>query len=157
MTPDPGSPEGGSNGDANGASNGGTDDGADLPLEPAVAFGVEGYDPDDPWNAVLCVESENAVTVLPLTPRSLDYLVATLGEVRDTQRLALGVDPTGEAEPAPDERSGTLQQVARAARLATGSAPVARLWNTSTQGRLIIIGGAALFVALGIVASVLTR
>ncbi|HEY6739007.1 MAG TPA: hypothetical protein VI076_09165, partial [Actinopolymorphaceae bacterium] len=26
--------------------------------EQAVAFGIEGFDPTDPWNAALCVEGE---------------------------------------------------------------------------------------------------
>ena len=128
---------------------------ADLPLEEATAYGIEGFDPDDPWNAVLCVESERAVTVLPLTPKSLGHLVDTLVEVDAAQRRALGVDP----EDSPSgfgERPRAFSQVSQAARLATGSAPVARLWQTSTRGRIIIIGGAVLFVVFGIVASVLT-
>lgn len=134
----------------------------DLPLEAATAYGIEGYDPDDPWNAVLCVENEHAVTVLPLTPKSLDHLVAALSEVRDAQRIALGVDPDdipGPDEPSETEerRSGALRQMTHAARFATGSASVARLWNTSLKGRMVIIGGAVLFVLLGFLASVFTR
>jgi hypothetical protein len=134
----------------------------DLPLEAATAYGIEGYDPDDPWNAVLCVENEHAVTVLPLTPKSLDHLVTALSEVRDAQRIALGVDPDdipGPDEPSePEERRpGALRQMTQAARFATGSASVARLWNTSLKGRMVIIGGAVLFVLLGFLASVFTR
>ena len=127
----------------------------DLPLDEATAYGIDGYDPDDPWNAVLCVESERAVTILPLTPKSLDQLVSTLGEVRDAQRFALGVH--GDSDAGLPERPGVFHQMADAARVATGSAPVARLWQTSTRGRVIIIGGAVLFVVLGIVASALLR
>jgi hypothetical protein len=128
---------------------------AELPLEEATAYGIEGFDPDDPWNAVLCVESERAVTVLPLTPKSLGQLVGTLGEIHAAQRQALGVETEDEL-PGPEARPRAFGQVAQAARLATGSAPIARLWQTSTRGRIIIIGGAVLFVVLGIVASVLT-
>lgn len=129
----------------------------DLPLEDATAYGIEGYDPDDPWNAVFWIESERAATVLPLTPTSLDHLVGTLTEVRDAQRLALGVLPEDDGDVGIDERPGAFRQVTRAARLATGSAPVARLWQTSVRGRMIIIGGAVVFVVLGIVASLWTR
>ena len=136
-----------------------------LPLEEATAYGVEGYDPDDPWNAVLCVESERAVTVLPLTPKSLGELVSSLAEVQDAQRFALGADGLGGVEgvgsvEGVEGRRGerrAFRNVADAARFATGSAPVARLWQTSMRGRLIIIAGAVLFVVIGIVASVFAR
>ncbi|REF36550.1 hypothetical protein [Thermasporomyces composti] len=126
----------------------------DLPIDEATAFGVEDFDPDDPWNAVLCVESERAVTVLPLTPKNLDLLVERLDEVREAQRTALGVpSPEGTTR---DDRPGALHQLAHAARLATGSAHVARVWHTSPQGRLVIIGGAVLFVLLGLIASLVS-
>ncbi|MEQ7126926.1 hypothetical protein ABN034_20620 [Actinopolymorpha sp. B11F2] len=132
--------------------------GADLPWDEATAYGVEGFDPDDPWNAVLCVESDRSVTLLPLTPRSLDHLVGSLGEVREAQRLALGMSASGdEGDVVQQARHGAFRQVAHAAQLATGSAPVSQLWQTSTRGRLIIIGGAGLFVALGIIASLFAR
>jgi hypothetical protein len=131
---------------------------ADLPWDEATAYGVEGFDPDDPWNAILCVESERSVTMLPLTPKSLEQLVGSLAEVRDAQRVALGMSPSeDESELIRGARPGALRQVAQAAQLATGSAPVSRLWQTSTRGRMIIIGGAVLFVALGIIASVFYR
>ncbi|MET9019445.1 hypothetical protein ABZV93_05650 [Actinopolymorpha sp. NPDC004070] len=138
---------------------------AGLRLEPATAFGVEGYDPADPWNAVLCVENETVATVLPLTPRSLDHLLAGLVAVRDAQRVALGAEPApdlvGEAGATLDERPGerlsALRQVGNAARLATGSASVARLWNDAGRGRMVIIGGAVLFVLIGFLASLFTR
>lgn len=127
----------------------------DLPVEEAIAYGIEGFDPDDPWNAVMCVESERAVTVLPLTPKNLDLLVGRLAEVREAQRAALGVPSSEDA--VPGDRPSALQHVAHAARVATGSAQVARLWHTSLRGRLIIIGGAVLFVLLGLVASIVSR
>ncbi len=133
---------------------------AGLRLEPATAFGVEGYDPADPWNAVLCVENETVATVLPLTPRSLDHLLAGLVAVRDAQRAALGGEPPvldDEAGATPVERPGALRQVGNAARLATGSASVARLWNDAGRGRMVIIGGAVLFVLIGFLASLFTR
>lgn len=137
---------------------------AGLRLEPATAFGVEGYDPADPWNAVLCVENETVATVLPLTPRSLDHLLAGLIAVRDAQRAALGAEPPvldDEASAGPDERPGErpgpLRQFGNAARLATGSASVARLWNDAGRGRMVIIGGAVLFVLIGFLASLFTR
>jgi hypothetical protein len=137
---------------------------AGLRLEPATAFGVEGYDPADPWNAVLCVENDTVATVLPLTPRSLDHLLAGLVAVRDAQRAALGGEPPvldEEAGAGPDEhrgeRPGALRQFGNAARLATGSASVARMWNDAGGGRWVIIGGAVLFVLIGFLASLFTR
>lgn len=126
---------------------------ADLPVEPAVAFGVEGYDPDDPWNASLYVESANLVTVLPLTPKTLEGLLGTLMEVNRAQRTALGV--TDEASDDAAERPGAIARVTRVARLATGSQPVSRLWNASTRGRVIIIGCVVLFVLIGVILSTL--
>ncbi|MFD2077887.1 hypothetical protein SAMN05421678_10857 [Actinopolymorpha cephalotaxi] len=143
----------------------GADRPADLRLEPATAFGVEGYDPADPWNAVLCVENETVATVLPLTPRSLDHLLAGLIAVREAQRAALGAEPapvlddeTGAtSDELRGERPGALRQVGNAARLATGSASVARMWNDAGRGRMVIIGGAVLFVLIGFLASLFTR
>jgi hypothetical protein len=134
----------------------GTEAPSDLPVEEATAYGVEGFDPDDPWNAVLCVESERAVTVLPLTPKNLDLLVERLDEVREAQRAALGVPSPRGAGPDDRDRPSALQQLAQAARVATGSAHVARLWQTSPRGRLIIVGGAVLFVLLGLIASIVS-
>jgi hypothetical protein len=133
------------------------DSGDTLPLEAATAYGVEGYDPDDPWNAVLCIESERAVTVLPLTPKSLGDLVSSLAEVQDAQRFALGVGEIDGGAGQRADRAGAFRNVAAAARFATGSAPVARLWQASTQGRLVIIGAVVLFVVIGIVASLFAR
>ncbi|GAA2757481.1 hypothetical protein [Actinopolymorpha rutila] len=134
---------------------------AGLRLEPATAFGVEGYDPADPWNAVLCVENETVATVLPLTPRSLDHLLAGLVAVRDAQHAALGAEPApvldDETGALPEERRSALRQVGNAARLATGSASVARLWNDAGRGRMVIIGGAVMFVLIGFLASLFTR
>jgi hypothetical protein len=129
---------------------------AELPIEDARAYGVDGFDPDDPWNAVLWLESDRAITALPLTPRSLDQIVASLTEVRDAQRLALGM---GAADTGDDGRSrsrGMLGGLSHAARVATGSAPVSRLWQSSSRGRWVIIGGAIGFVVLGVIASLLT-
>lgn len=134
----------------------------ELPYVPAVAFGVEGYDPEDPWNAVLCVESDEAVTVLPLTPKTLEGLLGALGEVRAGQRVALRLSPdeeeeTYDSEPPPEERQGIFRRVASVARLATGSTSVSRAWNESLRGRLTIIAGAVLFVLLGVILSIVTR
>lgn len=127
----------------------------DLPVESAVAFGVEGYDPADPWNASLYVETQNVLTVLPLTPKTLDGLLGTLMEVNHAQRSALGVtDESPDADDA-EERPGAIQRMTRVARLATGSQPVNRLWNTSTRGRVIIIGFVVLFVLIGVILSTL--
>ena len=145
--------------------------------EQAVAFGIEGFDPADPWNAALCVEGEGTGTVLPLTPRHLDYLTAQLEEVRHAQRAALGVPEAAEGrddgatvEPRteegdhdesderddPDDRTSLSRRLAHVARIATGSQHVAALWNGSPGGRLGIIAVTLVFVGLGIVLSFVT-
>lgn len=139
------------------------DEPAELPWEPATAYSIEGYDQDDPWNAVLCVEGRTTEVVLELTPTHLDRLVSGLVEVRDAQRAALGAEPergvdeteTGDGQTA-EEKGRTLGRVTQAARLATGSAPVSRLWNSGTNGRMVIIGGAVLFVLLGVILKVVS-
>jgi hypothetical protein len=160
-TPDPTLGPLGVDGTPNGASVP-ADGVPELAWEPATAYAIEGYDPDDPWNAVLCVEGRTTEVVLDLTPTHLDRLVAGLAEVRDAQRAALGVelDSDGdETEPddgrTEEEKRRTLGRVTQAARLATGSAPVSRLWNSGTRGRMIIIGGAGLFVLLGVILKVI--
>lgn len=123
----------------------------ELELEQAVAFGVDGYDPEDPWNAVLYLEGETTVTLLPLTPTHLDALIPQLDEVRDGQRAALGV-PAGEADPRLEpevERPRPLHRMAHAARLATGSEPVARLWRDSIRGKVTLIAAVVLFILAG--------
>jgi hypothetical protein len=158
-TPDPPAGPLGVDGTPNGVPQ---DSLPELAWEPAMAYAIEGYDPDDPWNAVLCVEGRTTEVVLDLTPTHLDRLVAGLVEVRDAQRTALGVelDSDGdETEPddgqTEEEKRRTLGRVTQAARLATGSAPVSRLWNSGTRGRMIIIGGAGLFVLLGVILNVI--
>lgn len=129
----------------------------DLPVEHAVAFGVEGYDPDDPWNAALYVEADNVLTVLPLTPKTLEGLLGSLSEVDQAQRSALGAtnERTTDVDDEEADRPKAMQRVAHAARVMTGNQPVYRLWNTSTRGRVIIIGAAVLFVLIGVILSVL--
>lgn len=153
-----GQPVDGAGGTANGVPQDST---TELPWEPATAYAIEGYDPDDPWNAVLCVEGRTTEIVLDLTPTHLDRLVSGLVEVREAQRVALGAEPDSggdEIEPGDDqtaeEKRRTLGRVTQAARLATGSAPVSRLWNSGTRGKMIIIGGAGLFVLLGVILKV---
>lgn len=135
------------------------------PWEQARAFGVDGFDPDDPWNAALCIEGDTVTTVLPLTPKHLDYLVVQLDDVRRAQRAALGVPDELPAEAQEGDRTGSpatarhpraLRRVAHAARLATGSEPVARVWRESARGRLTIILGVLVFVGLGVILSVVT-
>ncbi|GAB3404954.1 hypothetical protein [Flindersiella endophytica] len=158
-TPDPAASPLGVDGTPNGIPQDGV---PELAWEPATAYAIEGYDPDDPWNAVLCVEGRTTEVVLDLTPTHLDRLVAGLVEVRDAQRVALGVEldsDVDETEPddgqTEEEKRRTLGRVTQAARLATGSAPVSRLWNSGTRGRMIIIGGAGLFVLLGVILKVI--
>lgn len=127
----------------------------ELLYEQAVAFGVEGYDADDPWNAVLCLEGSTTATVLPLTPTHLDYLVQHLGEVRDAQRIALGASAE-QVDDSVDEKPRALQRVAHMARMATGSEGVSRAWAGSVRGRITIIAVTLILVSLGVILSVLT-
>src|SRR5690606_3702925 len=136
--------------------------GPELPMDAATAVSVEGYEQDDPWNSALCVEATTAVTVLPLTPKTPGGLLEMLSEVDHAQRAALGIGPRAEDvgdgdEALPDDETGSRgQRFASAARVVTGSMPVARLWNASTRGRVIIIVGACLFVVLGVLFAAFT-
>lgn len=139
-----------------GAPGGELPDG-ELPVEPATAFGVEGYDPEDPWNAALCVETATGASLLPLTPKTLAALIGALGEVDRAQRSALGAAPERpgsgvDADEAPEDAPDHDGFVHRA-RVVTGSAQLGRLWSGSTRGRLVVVGGAVLFVLLGILFS----
>lgn len=146
-----GAPAGGS--DTHGAATH-----VELPLEPVTAFGVEGYDPEDPWNAALCVETETGASLLALTPKTLDALIGALGEVDDAQRRALGIPPSQPQDASEEESPGeahSFDGVVHRARVLTGSAQLGRLWGESPRGPLVVIGGAILFVVLGILFSVL--
>lgn len=128
----------------------------ELELEQAVAYGVDGFDPDDPWNAVLYLEGETTVTVLPLTPTQLDHLVPQLLEVRNGQRAALGLPADGVVAEEPEDRPAGLRRVAHAARVATGSEPVARLWRESVRGKVTLIVAVAAFILAGLLLGVLS-
>src|SRR5690606_4636691 len=142
--------------------------GAEPRWEPATAYAIEGFEPDDPWNAVLCLEGRTTEVVLELTPTHLDRLVSGLSEVRQAQRAALGVAEERPGAEGPEgrldeegmavaERPAALGRVAPAGRLAAGSAPVARLCTSGSRGRLIVIGGALTFVLLGVILSVVSQ
>lgn len=121
----------------------------ELELEQAVAFGVDGFDPEDPWNALLYLEGDATVTVLPLTPTQLDHLVPQLQEVRDSQRAALGLPSDGATSEVVEDRLGAVRRVAHAARVATGSEPVARLWRESLRGKVTLIAAVLVFILAG--------
>lgn len=124
---------------------------------------VDGYEPGNPWQASLCVETPYGTFAYPLTPNTIPELLEQMVLVaQEQQGLPVGFDEEPAQEPAqggdldeeplepgpaPDIHSG------RAARL-TGWAVVHDLWEREDPTARIVMG--AIVVVLLLLGIVLT-
>ncbi|HSX96848.1 MAG TPA: hypothetical protein VLG91_05585 [Streptomyces sp.] len=130
---------------------------------PADRAWVDGYEPGNPWQARLCVETPYGTFAYPLTPNTIPELLEQMVLVaQEQQGLPVGFDtePDPEAEPgtAPanveddQEQPGNLHG-GRAARL-TGWALVHDLWEREDPTARIVMGAiVVVLLLLGIVLS----
>ncbi|WP_060886854.1 hypothetical protein [Streptomyces caniscabiei] len=134
---------------------------------PADRAWVDGYEPGNPWQARLCVETPYGTFAYPLTPNTIPELLEPIVLVaQEQQGLPVGFD----AEPEPDAEPGTAPVNAedgdedeqgqtnnlhggRAARL-TGWALVHDLWEREDPTARIVMGAiVVVLLLLGIVLS----
>jgi hypothetical protein len=126
---------------------------------------VDGYEPGNPWQARLCVETPYGTFAYPLTPNTIPELLEQMVLVaQEQQGLPVGFDADPEAEPetasanAGDSDEGEHDQPGslhggRAARL-TGWALVHDLWEREDPTARIVMGAiVVVLLLLGIVLS----
>ncbi|MGV4986302.1 hypothetical protein ACWC0C_35200 [Streptomyces sp. NPDC001709] len=121
---------------------------------------IDGYEPGDPWQSRLCLETPYGIVAYPLTPNTIPGLLEPMVLVaQEQQGLPVGLD----AEPEPEERAeqqdeeeqalAARLQSGRAARL-TGWAVVHDLWEREDPTARIVMG--AIVVGLLLLGIVLT-
>jgi len=108
---------------------------------------VDGYEPGDPWQARLCVETPYGTFAYPLTPNTIPELLEQMVLVaQEQQGMPVGFDEEPELS-SPDEEALEEEQQAsasdihsgRAARL-TGWAVVHDLWEREDPTARIVMG-----------------
>ncbi|MDX3841191.1 hypothetical protein [Streptomyces europaeiscabiei] len=124
---------------------------------------VDGYEPGNPWQARLCVETPYGTFAYPLTPHTIPELLEHMVLVaQEQQGLPVGFDADSEAAPGmvlvnvedteEDEQERGLHG-GRAARL-TGWALVHDLWEREDPTARIVMGAiVVVLLLLGIVLS----
>ncbi|MFF3328777.1 hypothetical protein ACFYWX_04330 [Streptomyces sp. NPDC002888] len=109
---------------------------------------VDGYEPGNPWQSRLCVQTPYGTYAYPLTPNTIPELLEQMVLVaQEQQGLPVGLDAepeqAGPAEDAQDEdEQGHLAnrlQGGRAARM-TGWAVVHDLWEREDPTARIVMG-----------------
>ncbi|WP_329219491.1 hypothetical protein OG352_23295 [Streptomyces sp. NBC_01485] len=113
---------------------------------------VDGYEPGNPWQARLCVETPYGTFAYPLTPNTIPELLEQMVLVaQEQQGLPVGIDDDqplpadGEDDDEEPQSVGTRLQGGRAARM-TGWAVVHDLWEREDPTARIVMG--AVVVAL---------
>ncbi|MGW0841191.1 hypothetical protein ACWD26_13650 [Streptomyces sp. NPDC002787] len=118
---------------------------------------VDGYEPGNPWQARLCVETPYGTFAYPLTPNTIPELLEQMVLVaQEQQGLPVGFDAGPEPETVPEggeDQQGpdTDLHSGRAARL-TGWALVHDLWEREDPTARIVMGAiVVVLLLLGIV------
>jgi hypothetical protein len=137
-----------------------------LPQAPQVFQAdrawVDGYEPGNPWQARLCVETPYGTFAYPLTPNTIPELLEQMVLVaQEQQGLPVGIDdddsqptPADGAEDGEEQQSVAARlQGGRAARM-TGWAVVHDLWEREDPTARIVMG--AVVVALLVLGIFLT-
>ncbi|MFI7295433.1 hypothetical protein [Streptomyces sp. NPDC050121] len=122
---------------------------------------VDGYEPGNPWQARLCVQTPYGTFAYPLTPNTIPELLEQMVLVaQEQQGLPVGFDEDPEPLPMDGEDPDEDQQASpssihsgRAARM-TGWAVVHDLWEREDPTARIVMG--AIVVALLLLGIVLT-
>ncbi|WP_333738602.1 hypothetical protein [Streptomyces sp. IBSBF 2806] len=122
---------------------------------------IDGYEPGNPWQASLCVETPYGTFAYPLTPNTIPELLEQMVLVaQEQQGLPVGLDEAPQASLPGDESgdeeqqsAGTRLQGGRAARM-TGWAVVHDLWEREDPTARIVMG--AIVVVLLLLGIVLT-
>lgn len=119
---------------------------------------VDGYEPGNPWQASLCVETPYGTFAYPLTPNTIPELLEQMVLVaQEQQGMPVGFeedpDPSSPDEEVVDEEQASASDIhsGRAARL-TGWAVVHDLWEREDPTARIVMGAVVVvLLLLGIV------
>ncbi|MDQ0582392.1 hypothetical protein [Streptomyces rishiriensis] len=120
---------------------------------------IDGYEPGNPWQASLCVETPYGTFAYPLTPNTIPELLEQMVLVaQEQQGMPVGFDEDPEPSSADEEVVDEGQQASasdihsgRAARL-TGWAVVHDLWEREDPTARIVMGAVVVvLLLLGIV------
>ncbi|GAQ64187.1 hypothetical protein [Streptomyces scabiei] len=117
---------------------------------------VDGYEPGNPWQARLCMETPYGTFVHPLTPNTIPDLLEPLVLVaQEQQGMPVGFGP--DEDPGPEDEDVDVEddeqhwsrrvQSGRAARLSGWSA-VHNLWQREDPTARIVMGGIVVLVLL---------
>ncbi|MFF7357606.1 hypothetical protein ACFZA1_34030 [Streptomyces filipinensis] len=126
------------------------------PLQASRAW-VDGYEPGDPWQARLCLETPYGTVAYPLTPNTIPGLLEPMVLVaQEQQGLPVGFDTEPEPElekeryegqDEDDEGLAVRLQGGRAARL-TGWTVVHDLWEREDPTARIVMGAIVVVLLL---------
>ncbi|SOD75711.1 hypothetical protein SAMN06272781_3524 [Streptomyces sp. 1222.2] len=117
---------------------------------------VDGYEPGNPWQARLCMETPYGTFVHPLTPNTIPDLLEPLVLVaQEQQGMPVGFGPDEDPGPEDEDVDGEDDeqrwsrrvQSGRAARLSGWSA-VHNLWQREDPTARIVMGGIVVLVLL---------
>jgi len=116
---------------------------------------VDGYEPGNPWEARLCVETPYGTFVHPLTPHTIPELLEPMVLVaQEQQGLPVGFDEEPEA-PSSDEGAVEEDEQSLAARLQGGRAArlsgwsvVHELWEREDPTARIVMGAIVVILLL---------
>ncbi|WP_037676816.1 hypothetical protein [Streptomyces griseus] len=114
---------------------------------------IDGYEPGNPWQARLCVETPHGTFAYPLTPNTIPELLEQMVLVaQEQQGLPVGFDEATEPLPADgddEEQQGPASGLhgGRAARM-TGWAVVHDLWEREDPTARIVMGAIVVVLLL---------
>ncbi|MGW7098402.1 hypothetical protein [Streptomyces sp. NPDC054838] len=123
------------------------------PATEAQHAWIDGYEPGNPWQSKLCLQTPHGTVAFPLTPHTMPELLEGLVMVAQAQQGTIGVPapeddaPSDDPDPAPSLHNG------RAARV-TGWAVVHDLWEQGDPKVRFIMGAVVTgLLVLGIILS----
>ncbi|GGV05427.1 hypothetical protein GCM10010260_48260 [Streptomyces filipinensis] len=122
---------------------------------PAEHAWVDGYEPGNPWQARLCVQTPYGIFAHPLTPHTIPELLEQMVLVaQEQQGLPVGIDtdpvpetPAADTEDEEEQSLGDRLHGGRAARL-TGWAVVHDLWEREDPTARIVMGAIVVVLLL---------
>ncbi|WP_327254238.1 hypothetical protein [Streptomyces sp. NBC_01244] len=138
-------------------------DGTFAPVPPVIdaqEAWIDGYEPGNPWQSKLCLQTPYGTVSYPLTPHTMPELLEGLVMVAQAQQGTAGIPDPDEDDAADgpdgdrqDPAHGTTIHDGRAARM-TGWTVVHELWEREDPKVRFIMGAVVVgLLILGIVLS----
>ncbi|MET9320860.1 hypothetical protein ABZX75_11840 [Streptomyces sp. NPDC003038] len=125
------------------------------PMIEAQHAWIDGYEPGNPWQSKLCLQTPQGTVSYPLTPHTMPELLEGLVLVAQAQQGTTGMPDPDEDEPqgGQDPAQSTSIHDGRAARM-TGWAVVHELWEREDPKVRFIMGAVVVgLLILGIILS----